>query len=198
MTVNRVNPDCAMRKTLSFLPVLLFIFVTGEAIGRNVDSTWLDYENSRLSMNSFGMSLLMIWASVNMLTGTLGWIFGKGTSRYFFQMNALWNLVNLGLGLAGYLGSANADISLLSQGEILAAYHDMQNMYILNAGLDVAYIAIAFLLLERAKRIFKWRPFLLGYGFSLILQGGFLLVFDLIMFFVHKSYASQYLYPFLG
>ncbi len=161
-------------------------------------SSWLEYETTRLSTNSLGMAMLILWASVNILAGIPGWILAKGTTRYFFQMNVFWNLVNLGLGVAGFLGAANADISMLTQGEVTAAYHDMQNLYILNAGLDVAYIAIAFLLLERAKRILKWRPLLRGYGFSLILQGTFLFVFDLIMFFVHKSHAAHFLYPLLS
>jgi hypothetical protein len=104
--------------------------------------------------------------------------------------------VNLGIGLAGYFG-AISDLTSLNQGQIVSAYHDMQNLYILNAGLDVAYIAIAFLLLERAKNLLKWRPLLRGYGYGLILQGSFLLVFDLVMFFMHKSHAVQHLYPLL-
>jgi hypothetical protein len=113
-------------------------------------------------------------------------------------MNAFWNLVNLGLGLAGYLGAAGTDLSILTHDGIVASYHDMQNLYILNAGLDVAYIAVAFFLIERGKNISKWNDLLRGYGYSLILQGGFLLIFDLIMFFVHKSHAAQYLYPLMG
>jgi hypothetical protein len=143
------------------------------------------------------MGLLILWASINIFTGILGWILGKGKTRYFFQMNAFWNIVNLSLGLAGYFG-AQSDLSSLNHGQIVLAYHDMQNLYILNAGLDVAYIVIAFLLFERAKNALKWRPLLRGFGYSLILQGSFLLIFDLIMFFVHKSYAGQYLYPLLG
>jgi len=183
-----------MKRALPILIFLALIFVADDTLGQKMHSSWLDFESDRLGINSFGMGLLISWASVNILTGIPGWIFGKGTTRYFFQMNVFWNLVNLGLGLAGYLGAANADISLLTQGEITSAYHDMQNLYIMNAGLDVAYISIAFLLLERAKRILKWRHLLRGYGFSLIVQGGFLLIFDLIMFFVHKSHATQYLY----
>jgi hypothetical protein len=187
-----------MKKAFPILMVLVPVFIAYEALGQNMGPSWLDFESDRLNINSFGMALLTIWAAVNILTGIPGWIFGKGVSRYFFQMNAFWNLVNLGLGLAGYMGAANADMALLTQGGITAAYHDMQNLYILNTGLDVAYIAIAFLLIERAKRILKWRHLLRGYGFSLIVQGGFLLIFDLIMFFVHKSHATQYLYPIIS
>jgi len=179
------------RKTLITLTLVL---ITVNVMGQDQGMSWLEFEDSRQSINSFGMVLLVLWASLNILSGIFGWIFGKGPTRYFFQMNAFWNLVNLGLGLAG-LFSAATDLSTLTQGQIISAYHDMQNLYILNAGLDVAYIAIAFLLLERAKYILKWRFLLRGYGFSLIVQGSFLFVFDLIMFFIHKNYAELYLYP---
>jgi len=187
-----------MKKALQILLFLVLVLVIDEALGQSAGLSWKDYESGRLSINRLGMALLIIWAAVNILTGILGWIFGKAVSRYFFQMNAFWNLVNLGLGLSGYLGAAGTDLSMLTNDGIVAAYHDMQNLYILNAGLDVAYIAVAFFLIERGKNISKWNDLLRGYGYSLILQGGFLLIFDLIMFFVHKSHADQYLYPLMG
>lgn len=187
-----------MKKAIVVLVSLSTVLVAWDALGRDLNPSWPDYESSRLAINNTGMGLLVLWATVNILVGVAGWIFSRGTYRFFFQMNAFWNLINLGLGLAGYLGASGADSSLLTQAEIIAAYHDMQNLYILNAGLDVAYIAIAFLLIERARRIPKWRDLLKGYGYSLIIQGGFLFVFDLFMFFVHKSHAAISLYPLLG
>lgn len=187
-----------MKNAFQILTALMLLFVVEETFGQGASLSFLDYETARLNTNSFGMALLIIWASVNILAGILGWIFGKGTTRYFFQMNAFWNLVNLGIGLSGYLGSAGADLSLLTKEGIVAAYHDMQNLYILNAGLDVAYIAIAFFLIERSKNKLHWHSLLRGYGLSLIVQGAFLFVFDLVMFFVHKNLAGQYLYPLLG
>lgn len=187
-----------MKRSLLVLITLTLALFTFGASGQAISSSWMEYETVRLSMNRFGMGLLMVWAILNIVIGTPGWIFGRGVTRYFFQMNAFWNLVNLGIGLAGYLGAVNADLSALSPGGITSAYHDMQNLYILNAGLDVAYVAIAFFLIERARNTLKWQDLLRGYGYSLILQGTFLFVFDLVMFFVHKSHAGQYLYPLLG
>ena len=36
-----------------------------------------------------------------------------------------------------------------------------------------------------------------GYGNSLLLQGGFLLVFDIALYFIHQSNADLHLYPYL-
>jgi len=187
-----------MKKAIFVMITLSMMLVAGDAFGRDLSPSWLDYESGRLGMNATGMGLLILWASVNILIGVAGWIFSRGTYRYFFQMNAFWNLINLGLGLAGYFGAAGADSTLLTQAGIVAAYHDMQNLYILNAGLDVAYIAIAFLLIERARRTPARQNLLKGYGYSLILQGGFLFVFDLVMFLVHRSHATLHLYPLMG
>ena len=52
----------------------------------------------------------------------------------------------------------------------------------MNAGLDVAYITGGFLMKEMAKSRESKRNILDGYGRSLILQGGFLLVFDAVLF----------------
>jgi hypothetical protein len=113
-------------------------------------------------------------------------------------MNTLWNVVNIGLGVAGYLNAVNADPSSLSQSGIMKGYNGMQNLFIFNAGLDVAYMAVGVYLLERAKNVSKNKDLFRGYGSSLILQGGFLFAFDLIMYFVHKSHANIKLYPLLG
>lgn len=190
-------PADYMKQFFPSLLVLVMILLTNKVFGQITVDSWLDYESGRLSINGYGMGVLILWASANILTGIIGWIFKRGTFRYFFQMNALWNVVNLGIGLAGYFDAAT-DLSSVTQGQIITTYHDMQNLYLLNAGLDIAYIAIALLLLERAKNIRKWRPLLRGYGYSLILQGSFLFIFDLIMFFIHKSHALKHLYPLLG
>jgi hypothetical protein len=187
-----------MKRSFLVLIILSLALVAYGASGQAPGSSWMDYETHRLGMNRFGMGLLIVWASVNIVLGIAGCVLGRGTTRYFFQMNAFWNLVNLGIGFAGYLGAADTGISSLTRSGITGAYHDMQNLFILNAGLDVAYIAIAFFLIERAKNTIKWQDLLRGYGYSLILQGGFLFVFDLVMFFVHKSHAARYLYPLLG
>lgn len=72
----------------------------------------------------------------------------------------------------------------------------MQNFLLLNAGLDVAYIATGFYLKERAKNSSSPER-LRGYGNSLLLQGGFLLAFDIAFYFIHQNNADINLYPHL-
>ena len=63
----------------------------------------------------------------------------------------------------------------------------MGKILLVNVGLDVAYITGGFLMKEMAKTRESKQDLLRGYGRSLILQGGFLLAFDIILFSVLQS-----------
>ena len=57
--------------------------------------------------------------------------------------------------------------------------------FLFNAGLDVGYMAFGLFLVERGARVSDG-AMLQGFGYSLILQGGVLLGFDLAMFFIES------------
>ena len=75
-----------------------------------------------------------------------------------------------------------------------------ENLYLFNAGLDVAYLATGFYLLEKGRNTTasgsaeRWQ----GYGQSLLLQGGFLLLFDGFQFATHHRHGTRALYPLLS
>ena len=186
-----------MSNVQKFIVFSTVFLISCNLVGQDIPS-WQEYELDRLVLNARGMLILITWAGLNIFAGLIGWIYARGVLRYFFQMNAFWNLVNLALGLAGYFGSVNADVDLVSQADILSSYHSMQNLYILNGGLDVAYIMTGAFLLERARRPSKFNLLLKGYAFSLFLQGAFLLIFDLVMFYLHNDLARIGLYPLIG
>jgi hypothetical protein len=56
--------------------------------------------------------------------------------------------------------------------------------------LDLAYIAGGFYLMERAKNTTNRPERLKGYGKSVILQGSFLFVFDIILHTVHSKQST--------
>jgi len=64
----------------------------------------------------------------------------------------------------------------------------------------VAYVATGFYLRERARSrpTIRRRDQLKGYGQSLLLQGGFLLAFDGIMFAAQHRHGQRNLYPLLS
>lgn len=154
------------------------------------------FHQSRMNINENAMLVLGGWAAGNILAGTYGNFKAKGEAKYFHQFNAMWNVVNLGIAAFGYLNAVNSDPSSMTSLEILNDYSSLQSFLFLNAGLDAAYIMTGFYLKERAKNSPSSER-LKGYGNSLLLQGGFLLVFDVALYFIHQNNADLNLYPHL-
>lgn len=181
---------------LSFFRILIFGFYLTVVVNAQSDSLFLSFHLNRMDINENAMLVLGGWAAANILVGTYGNFKAKGEAKYFHQFNAMWNVVNLGIAAFGYLNAVNSDPSSMTNLEILNDYNSLQNFLLLNAGLDVAYIATGFYLKERAKNSSNSER-LRGYGNSLLLQGGFLLLFDVSLYFIHQSNANVNLYPHL-
>ena len=151
---------------------------------------------SNRAINENAMLILGGWAAGNILAGTYGNFKASGEAKYFHQFNAMWNVVNLGIAAFGYFNAVNSDPSSMTNLEIIKDFNSMQNFLLLNAGLDAAYIMTGFYLKERSKNSSSAER-LRGYGNSLLLQGEFLLVFDVALFFIHQNNANINLYPHL-
>lgn len=178
-------------KFISALFLLISINLYAQA-----EKPLLTFEQQHRNINKNAMLILGSWAVGNILIGTYGNFKAKGEAKYFHQFNAMWNLVNLGIATFGYLNAVNSDPASMTNSEILKDYTSLQNFLLLNAGLDAAYIMIGFYLKERSKNSASTQR-LKGYGNSLLLQGGFLLLFDVTLFFIHQNNANINLYPHL-
>jgi hypothetical protein len=93
-------------------------------------------------------------------------------------MNAYWNVVNLGI--AGFGFWQESQVAALNFWEIFAAQQQIEKVLLFNAALDLGYMAIGLLLIERGRRLEKERW--IGFGKSILLQGAFLLLFDAILY----------------
>lgn len=175
---------------------LLFLFVAVPAAAQS-SLAMQSFQERRNTINKSGMIVLGSWAAANILLGAYGNQKATGETKYVHQFNAMWNLVNLGIATFGYVNAASLDPAAMSNREILKEFGSLQNLLLLNAGLDVAYMATALYLKERAKSSENGER-LRGYGNSLLLQGAFLLVFDSAMYFIHENNASINLYPHIG
>ena len=116
----------------------------------------------------------------------------SGETRYFHQMNVYWNLINLGIAGAGLLGSRKRNTNGETLAQAIRQHQTMKQVLLFNAGLDVAYIVGGAYLRERSRaRLPVTRPNradqLRGYGKSVMLQGGFLLAFDMVNFLIFKN-----------
>ena len=160
------------------------------------DSLLKDFHLERMNINESAMLVLGGWAAANILVGTYGNFKASGEAKYFHQFNAMWNVVNLGIAAFGYFNAVNSDPASMTNLEILNDYNSLQSFLLLNAGLDAAYIMTGFYLKEKAKNSSSAER-LKGYGNSLLLQGGFLLLFDVTLYFIHQNNANINLFPHL-
>ena len=148
----------------------------------------MEINRDRVALNTGGMAVLGGWAVSNILIGTIGMTRTGGSVRYFHQMNAAWNTVNLAIAGFGYYGLKNQSPDL-SLAETISEFHSFEKILLFNAGLDVGYMALGAFLWERGLR--KDSERLTGYGQSLILQGGFLFSFDVILYLLNRSQSGQ-------
>jgi len=154
------------------------------------DSVALEAINStRLEYNLQGMLILGSWAILNLVVGILGSFQRKGQVKAFHQMNAYWNVVNLGIAAFGFWQATQA--ASLNFWEVLVAQQQMEKVLLFNAALDLGYMSIGFLLIERGRRLEKERWF--GFGKSILLQGAFLLLFDAILYGFHQQLGIKLL-----
>ena len=111
--------------------------------GQDPNTTF--YKES-LRINNKGMMVLGTWAVANIATGAYGWSKNSGPRMYFHQMNLFWNSINLTIaGLALY-GNFTSDYSIWPPEEILGKQLKTQQLFLINAGLDVVYMGTGFML----------------------------------------------------
>ena len=104
---------------------------------------------------------LLTWSLPWVGAGLAGlWLAGDDRTKGFWGMSAAWGVINAGIAYAGLLGG---------EPEV----GGLRTFLLVNAGLDVLYIAAGTYLLFRPEEV--WR----GAGWAVIVQGAFLLVFDL-------------------
>lgn len=156
-----------------------------------------DFQEFRFAhkkINRTGMWLLGSWAVGNVLVSGAVLALGraKGEERYFHQMNILWNAVNLSLAGLGLYQNYQTDVNITWHSTLSESYK-MQKMLLFNAGLDVGYIVAGFFLKEKAKNTQNLPERLQGWGKSLILQGAFLFVFDVVFTVTHSRNSSKML-----
>ena len=158
-----------------------------------------DAERSRLDQR--GLAVLGSWAAGNLLVSGIATGQTEGSAHYFHQMNIGWGAVNLALAVPGLLAArrtARTPGSPTDRAGTVRAQLRTENLYLFNAGLDVAYLVTGAYFLEKSRNPTtdnpnRWR----GYGQSLLLQGGFLLLLDGFQFATHHRHG-QALYPLLS
>lgn len=157
------------------------------------------FATERNRLDQRGLAVLGGWALSNLAVSGVAATQTDGSARYFHQMNVGWGAINLALAGAGYLG-ARRPAPTADRAATVRSQFRTEKIYLFNAGLDLAYLATGVYLLEKGRNptgagpAERWR----GYGQSLLLQGGFLLLFDGAQFVIHHRHGNRDLYPLLS
>lgn len=182
--------------TFKKLLLLSLLLVLSFGISAQDSSNWLaEFNQDRLSLNRQGMLVLGSWSIVNMTWSAFNLKHPNGLNQAYHQMNLGWNAVNLIIAGFGYYQSQSIEsLSLLDSWQ---EQESIKRILAVNAALDIAYMAGGFYLRERAKneadKYNRWE----GFGRAIIVNGAFLLSFDLIMYWLHASHGSADLIPYL-
>lgn len=181
------NNHIHLSRILTLLLLCFLIGVPTWVMAQNgqQDPLWWQQQSLRHQQN--GMLILGSWAGLNLLTGGLGYARTDGSRSYFHQMNAAWNTVNAGIAYFGYKGTLTN--TSVTSAEILYDMNRFDTILLVNAGLDVLYISGGAWLAYRGYKLGKerWK----GYGQAIILQGSFLMAFDLLLYASHTKLSKQ-------
>ena len=148
------------------------------------------FEYQRIDYNKKGMLLLGSWSATNIIVSAFASKTNNQQAHYFYNMNIMWNSVNLALGTISYISAGKETTSNLTLNNVLNHQNKTEKIFLFNTGLDVAYVTAGFYLKERGNS--NSNPLKLkGYGDAVVMQGGFLLLFDAIMYAVHNKHGKD-------
>ncbi len=136
------------------------------------------------------------YALANIAVGAIAAGQTTGETKAFHQMNVYWNLVNLGIAGAAALSQRKQS----GEGETLAQavrrHENMKQLLLVNTGLDVAYVMGGLYLRQRGMTnelsgLPDKAAQQQGYGTSIMVQGSFLLAFDLVNYLLFKRRGDR-------
>jgi len=178
---------------------ILFIFILISTLNQKINSQdSLSFHKDFYKTQQNSLLLLSSWSVGNLaLSPFLGknfkvlrnnFVGDVSSNDYFHQMNFNWNLLNAGIvGMSHFLVHKDQrkpwNIQKLSLKKKKA-----EKSIIINMGLDVAYM-ISGLLIKQSNKDLSINQ---GYGNSLILQGGYLLLYDAIFLRKLKKLDEKY------
>jgi hypothetical protein len=138
------------------------------------------WNTRRQSTNRTAMLVLGGWAMSNLAVGSIGFALERDERvRWLHLGNAAWNVVNLGLAVVGFIADLGRDPKSFDAKQSLMETEKQEKVLLVNVGLDVAYLASSAFLWQRGDATGDAR--LVGLGQALLIQGAFLLGFDITL-----------------
>ena len=167
--------------------ILVIIFISTQYVFAQIPT---DFNKQRNDIDKKLMLTLTTWSSANIIASSIGWASaGNGEAKYFHQMSVMWSAINIGLALPGYFKARNSN-SQISLGNTFRKQSETEQAFLFNTGLDIAYLTAGFLLKSEGKHNIPKQAQFNGFGNGLLLQGGFLFLFDLSAYIIHRHHAT--------
>jgi hypothetical protein len=170
-------------KKIIFLLASLYCTQIGFSQTSDLDK----YNHERERMNKRQIKVLGIYAAGSMLYSGIATSKSTGSNKYFHQMNVIWNGINATIVGLSLLAPRE---KTLSYSNSLRKQSGAEKIFLFNAGLDLAYIAGGAYVRERSFNNLKNSTQNKGYGESIMLQGGVLLIMDAVMFVLHNKHGK--------
>jgi hypothetical protein len=177
---------------MKYILLISFAFFLGSATAQTAMPDFNEFNKKREKISRNGMYVLGGWAVGNMAYSGVQYYRTEGTEKYFNQMNVIWNSVNLVLAGGSLLARPKSDLDF---NKTMRFQMNTEKMFLANAALDLVYSSAGVYLMERAKTTPKNYYKFNGWGQSLVLQGGFLFLFDSAMYVIHTRHGKKKLYP---
>jgi hypothetical protein len=150
----------------------------------------IKFEKERTGIQKRSMVALAGWSAANIVASGIATDTRNREMRYFHQMNVMWGGINLAIAGLGYWGAGREKIDNPALADVLKHQNRIEKTYLINAGLDVVYVG-AGLLMNKTSDNQKNPEKFKGYGNSIMLQGGFLLLYDAIIYTIHRNHGKQ-------
>jgi hypothetical protein len=152
----------------------------------------MEYSQKTNKITQKGMYILGGWAVGNLIYSGLSIGNATGETKAFHQMNLGWGAINATLAGLGVLNARNAS-SPNNQLETLEMQHSVEKTFLFNTALDVAYVASGYAMTQYGENQIdlRKRDRNVGFGKSVMLQGGFLFLFDAVMYGVHRKHYKE-------
>jgi hypothetical protein len=168
-------------KKLTFM-IFLSLYFSTKIVCQTFNQKSQDFQKANQNL----MLGLGSWSVGNITGSAVGWAVSDNQQwKSFHQMNVFWNAVNLGLAIPGYVKarrpSAYKDENMFQKEQLKT-----ERLFLVNSGLDLIYITSGVLLMNTPDKKTEYQGRNLGFGSSIVLQGGFLLAFDATAYFIHR------------
>ncbi len=170
------------------LPLLCLLTLSTASFSQQIDLT--KFEKERTGIQKKSMIALAVWSVGNLVVSGIATDTRNKENRYFHQMNVMWGGINLAIAGLGYWGASKEKIDNPVLADVLKHQNRIEKTYLINAGLDVVYVAGG-LIMNKTSDNQKNPEKFKGYGNSIMMQGGFLLLYDAIIYAIHKNHGRQ-------